>query len=80
MTNSTNNTNADISVNGQKLEEVTGFKYLGMTLCMDGTCLAEVRIMIASTICKQDLAVQHHQLHKQVQALQVSCHPYPLWL
>ena len=27
MTNSTNNISADISMNGQKLEEVTGFKY-----------------------------------------------------
>ena len=32
MTNSMNNTNADISVNGQKLEEGTSFKYLGATL------------------------------------------------
>ena len=37
-TNSTNNINADISMNGQKLEEVTSFKYLGATLCKDGTC------------------------------------------
>ena len=28
MTNSTNNISADISMNGQKLEEVTSFKYL----------------------------------------------------
>ena len=33
MTNSTNNLSADISMNGQKLEEVTSFKYLGATLC-----------------------------------------------
>ena len=33
MTNSTNNITADISMNGQKLEEVTSFKYLGATLC-----------------------------------------------
>ena len=26
---------------------------------------------------KQDLAVQHHQLHKQFQALQFFCHPHP---
>ena len=30
---------------------------------------------------KPDLAVQHHQLHKQVYAVQVSCHLHlPLWL
>ena len=28
MTNSTNNISVDISMNGQKLEEVTSFKYL----------------------------------------------------
>ena len=38
MTNSTNNINADISMNGQKVEEVTSFNYLGATLCKDGTC------------------------------------------
>ena len=50
MTNSTNNVSADISMNGQKLEEVTSFKYLGATLCKDGTCSAEVRIRIASAM------------------------------
>ena len=47
MTNSTNNISANISMNGQRLGEVTGFKYLGTTLCKDGTCSAEVRIRIA---------------------------------
>ena len=48
MTNSMNNISADIRMNGQKLEEVTCFKYLGPTLCKDGTCSAEVCIRIAS--------------------------------
>ena len=47
MTNSTNNISADISMNGQKLEEVTSFKYLGAPMCKDNTCLAEIRIRIA---------------------------------
>ena len=47
MTNSTN-ISAYINMNGQKLEEVTSFKYLGATLCNDGTCSAEIRIRIAS--------------------------------
>ena len=50
MTNSTNNISADISTNGQKLEEMSSVKYLGATLCTDGTCSAEVRIRIASAI------------------------------
>ena len=34
-------------MNSQKFEEVTSFKYLGASLCKDGTCSAEVRITIA---------------------------------
>ena len=34
----TNNISADVSMNGQMLEEVTGFKYIRATLCKDGTC------------------------------------------
>ena len=37
-------------MNGQKLEEVTSFKYLGATLCKDATCSAKVRIRIASAM------------------------------
>ena len=40
MTNSTNNISADISMNGQKLEEVTRFKYLRATPCKDDICSA----------------------------------------
>ena len=50
MTSSTNNINADVSMNSQKLEEVTNFKYVGATLCKDGTCSAEVCIRIASAM------------------------------
>ena len=48
LTNSTNNGIADVSMNGPNLEEVTSFKYLGATLCEDGTHSAKVRIRIAS--------------------------------
>ena len=37
MTNSMSNISADISMNGQNLEEVTSFRYLGATLYKDGT-------------------------------------------
>ena len=33
MTNSPNDISADVSMNGQRLEEVTSFKYLGANLC-----------------------------------------------
>ena len=44
MTNSTNNISADISINGQKSEEMISFKYLAATLCKGGTCSAEACI------------------------------------
>ena len=38
MTSSTNDTSEYISMNGQKLVEVTSFKYLGATRYKDGIC------------------------------------------
>ena len=77
MTNSRNNISADISVNSQKLE-VTSFKHLEATLCKDGNsgnlhqdCLSNG----SNGQTNLDLVVQHHQLHKQVQALQVLSPP-----
>ena len=52
MTNSTNNISADISVNSQKLDEVTSFKYFRATLCKDSTCSADARIRIASAMAR----------------------------
>ena len=43
------NISAEISICIQNFE-VTSFKYLGATLCKDGTCSAEVHIRIASTM------------------------------
>ena len=63
MTNSTNNISADISTNGEKLEEVTSIKYLAATLSKDGTCSAEVvhqDYLGSNGQTKQDLAVQYH--------------------
>ena len=51
-TNSASNVSVDISMNGQKLEEVTSFNYLGATLCKAGTCSAKVRIRIASAMAR----------------------------
>ena len=40
-----------INMNGQKLEELTSFNYLGATLCKDGTlCSAEIHIRIVSAM------------------------------
>ena len=47
---STNNISTDISINGQKLDKVTSFKYVGATLRKYGTCSAEIRIRIASAM------------------------------
>ena len=86
MTNSTNNISADISTNGQKLEEVTSFKYLGATPLQEWHLLNKSPHQDCLTNgsngqTQQDTAVQHHQLRKRVQALQVSCHIHPpLWL
>ena len=49
-TNSRNNISANISMNGQKLEQVTSFKYLKATLCKDGTCSAVGCIRITSAM------------------------------
>ena len=50
MTNGTNNISAGISMNGQKLEEVTNLKYLGATLWRVVTCTAEICIRAASAM------------------------------
>ena len=85
MTDSTHNVSADISINGQNLE-VTSFKYLGVTLCKEGTCSAEVCIRVASAMAamarlNRIWRCSTNQLRMQVQALLVSCHLHPpLWL
>ena len=70
MTKSTNDINADISMNGQKIK-VTSFKFFGTTLCKDGTWAAEICIRIASVSnvsdSQHDLAKQHDQPRKEVQ-------------
>ena len=43
MTKSTNNISARINLNGQKLEDVTSFKYVAATLC-------DIRIRFASAL------------------------------
>ena len=50
VTNSTNNISADICMKGQKLEEVTSFKYLGATPCKDGTRSPEIHTRSASAV------------------------------
>ena len=87
MTNCTNSLNADITMNGQKLEEITSFKYLGATLGKDGTCSTEVRVRIASAMAAMARLnrIWHCNtinFNTQVQAVQFSCHlrsPLRLW-
>ena len=46
MVNSANNTPAQIHMNGQQLEEVDAFKYLGSTLTKDGRSSTEIKTRI----------------------------------
>ena len=48
MVNSNNDVHATITMNGEKLEEVEAFKYLGATLTKDGRSTTEVRIRLAT--------------------------------
>ena len=47
MVNSIDNTTVQISMNGQQLEEVMAFKYLGATLTKDGRSTAEIKMGLA---------------------------------
>ena len=47
MVNSGDNTTIQISMNGQQLEEVMAFKYLGATLIKDGRSTAEIKMRLA---------------------------------
>ena len=48
MVNSTNNDSTEINMNGEVLEEVNQFKYLGSILTKDGTSNREVKARIAA--------------------------------
>ena len=82
MTNSMNNISADISMKSQKLEEVTSFSSTYKQPCAKmAPALQKSESRLpgngSNGQTRHDLAVQHHQLCKQVQALQVSCHLHP---
>ncbi|KAH3692782.1 hypothetical protein DPMN_194534 [Dreissena polymorpha] len=66
---STSNTSADITMNGQKLEKVTGFKNLGATLFMGPKCICDR----SDDRTKKVLDKQLQQLSHQIQDLQVPC-------
>ena len=48
MTNNTSGINTEIKINGQKLEAVTGFKYLGSVITVEGSNF-EILSRIAQT-------------------------------
>ena len=47
MVNRRKDLTANITMNGETLEQVDNFKHLGESLSKDGTCTAEIRIRIA---------------------------------
>ena len=53
MTNTTSGINIEIKVNGQKLETVTNFKYLGSVITYEGS-----KLEILSRIAKTTAALQ----------------------
>ena len=70
-------------MNGQKLEEVTSFNYLGATPCKDGTCSAEVHTRITSAIAAMARLNTIRRCNTISSALKfkLSCHLNPpLWL
>ena len=78
MTNSVNDISVAICMNGQKLEKATSFKYLGETLQKNGRNPHQDHVIDGSNgQIKQDLGKQHHELRKQVQVAQVTCHFRP---
>ncbi|KAH3697897.1 hypothetical protein DPMN_085409 [Dreissena polymorpha] len=73
-----NNTIADITKYGEKLEEVASFKYQIVSMSKDGTTTAAVRIRIAMAVHKQLQfkvgGLQHHQLRPSL--LHSHIHPF----
>ena len=47
LVNSAENTHASIEMNGEQLEEVEAFKYLGATITKDGKSITEIKTRIA---------------------------------
>ena len=77
MTDSTNNISIYIGMNGQNLQEVINLKYLGAThmkrwLLLSRSPHQDCLNNSSNGQTKEDLLVQHYQLCKQVQAVQVS--------
>ena len=76
MVNSSSDIHANITMNGDLLEEVDRFKYLGATQSKDGSCTAEIRTRIAiatsafarlSRIWKSDIRFQtKYRLYKSL--------------
>jgi len=86
MVNSHNNLHAAINMNGEQLENVESFTYLGAVLSKDGSCTAEILKRIAmATAALARLTVEpreyFHQFPHQIQTLQSSGSvDLPLWM
>ena len=90
MVNSSSPADANITMDGQQLETVDHFKYLGAILTSDGSCTAEIRARIASALAamarlsriwKSDMSFQiKHKLYKSlvVSSLLYGCEAWTL--
>ena len=79
MVNSAEDVHANITMNGESLEEVSNFKYLGATLAKDGTSTTEIRKRIATaTAAMAKLTrvwksnISFHTKHKLYKTLVIS--------
>jgi len=86
IANSRTKMRTNITMNGEKLEQVSSFKYLGATLTEDGTSVKEVRCRIAaakSTMARPTPTnlEQWNQVQNQISSLSISgMFSLALWL
>ena len=74
MVSSDDNTTAEISMNGQQLEEVTAFKYVGARLTKDGLSTVEIKTRLAIATDSMTNLKKRHGAAKMSASLQGLIH------